>query len=323
MLKIVLAGAVGSTFATLQKLVQHGFDVAGVLGYEPQSSALVSGYVHMRDFCEQHAIPYFPFKKIGAPEVQELVASLAPDLFFVVGLSQLVPESLLKVARLGNVGFHPTMLPAGRGRAPIAWLILEEDFGAANFFLMSEGVDDGPLFVQEKFPVADTDDAAAIEQKILQAIDAALDCWLPELARGIWNPIPQDEAAATYYGKRGPEDGWIDWSRSAAVIDKIIRASAPPHPGAYTFLKDRKLTVLQSFPENSLKIRGVPGSVLQVAGERFLVQAGEGLLWIADVLDETGASLKLKVGERLGYYSELEIYHLKKEIALIKQKLGL
>lgn len=323
MLKIVLAGAVGSTFATLKKLVQHGFEVAGVLGYEPQSSALVSGYVNMRDFCEQHAIPYFPFKKIGAPEVQELVASLSPDLFFVIGLSQIVPAPLLSVPRLGNIGFHPTVLPAGRGRAPIAWLLLQEDFGAANFFLMSEGVDDGPLFVQEKFPVTDTDNAATIEQKILLAIDAALDRWLPELARGIWNPIPQDEAAATYYGKRGPEDGWIDWSRSATEIDKIIRASAPPHPGAYTFLKDRKLTVLRSFPENDLKIKGVQGSVLAVAEERFLVQSGEGLMWIADVLDEAGAPVKLKVGERLGYYGELEIYHLKKEIAFIRQKLGL
>lgn len=323
MLKIVLAGAVTSTFATLKKMVEHGIHIAGVLGYEPDNTAGISGYVNMSGFCSQNNIPYYPFKKIGADSAKEILQTLQPDVFFVVGLSQLVPANMLQIAKLGNIGFHPTKLPEGRGRAPMAWLMLEGKNGAANFFLMGEGADDGPLFVQKEFTVGDTDDAISVEKNMLGAIDAALDEWLPELKKGTWQPIPQDESLATYYGKRAEEDGWINWNASASVIDRLIRATSTPNPGAYSFLNDRKLTVYASSLEVDLKIKGVTGSVLLARDNKYLVQAGDGLVWISNVVNEEGEDVVLKVGQRLGYYTEREIYNLKKELNIIKQKLGL
>jgi len=322
-MKVALAGSVTSSFVTLEKLIEHQLDVVCVFGLEleQQSTSVVSGYCSMRDLCEKHDILYIPFTKINKDEHIDLLNQLNPDVFFAVGLSQLISEDLLKVAKLGNVGFHPTLLPKGRGRAPIAWLLLNENQGAANFFLMGKGADDGPVFIQEPFDIEDQDDAASVESKILGSIKVALDKWLPSLKRGEWNPIPQDELEVTYYGKRTPEDGWVNWELNNKEVDKLIRASAHPHPGAYSFLKNKKLTILKSRIENNIPIKGVTGRVLLANGQQeYLIQCGSGLIWISDVYEENNA-IELRVGQKLGYYTELEIFNLKKQIEELTKKI--
>ena len=319
MFKIVLAGSVTSSLVTLQQLVHHKMNVVGVFGYEPKNTSEVSGYVSMKEVCDNNQIAYYPFNKINSIENLNILKELNPDIFFVVGLSQLVSEEMLSVSKMGNVGFHPTHLPKGRGRAPIAWLILEEKFGAVNFFLMGEGADDGPIFIQEIFSVDETDNASTVEQKILTSIKQALDKWLPVLKKGEWNFIPQNEIDASYYGKRTAEDGIINWNNSSAYIDKLIRASSNPHPGAFTFLNTNKIFIWRSKIETDIKIKGVTGRVLLIKENNFLIQCGEGLLWISNVTDESFKPVTLKVGQKLGYYADLEIYNLRKEIQELKE----
>ena len=89
----------------------------------------------------------------------------------------------MAIPRLGSVGFHPTFLPAGRGRAPLAWLTLDTGPGAASFFLIDDGIDSGPIFVQEPFEVTPQDYAGDVGTKLLDATTRALDRWLPERGR--------------------------------------------------------------------------------------------------------------------------------------------
>jgi methionyl-tRNA formyltransferase len=323
MLRIVLAGSVGSSFVTLKKLVEHELSVIAVFGLEPKDESKVSGYVNMKEYCDKHGIAYYPFAKISSESIKEVLLKLEPDIFFVIGLSQLIPTELLQIPKIGNIGFHPTLLPKGRGRAPIAWLILEEKHGAANFFLMGNGVDDGPVFVQKEFEVENNDTAMTIERKILENTEKALDEWLPELKKGKWNPISQQEMNASWYGKRAPEDGWIDWEKPADYIHKLIRASSPPHPGAYSFLGNQKVLVYHSVLEVEMKIKGVIGRVLIERDQSCLIQTGAGLLWISEVFNENKERAFLKVGQKLGYYTELEIYKINKEIQKLKETLGI
>ena len=319
MFRIVLAGSVASSRATLEKLIEHGMPIVGVLGLEPANAATVSGHARLDDVCVRHRIPYLGFRKINSPEVTEQLRAWAPDLFFVVGLSQLVGKSLLGIPKMACIGFHPTKLPAGRGRAPLAWLVLETNQGAANFFVMGEGTDDGPILVQEPFDVTAEDDAGSVAEKIDKAIKRALDHWLPLLKAGEWDPRPQDQSQASWYGKRAPEDGWIDWSASAESIDRLIRASSRPHPGAYTFWGEQKLLIWQSDRERKLRYRGVTGRLLLADKKRgLLVQTGSGLLWINQIENTQRQTVDLKVGDRLGFYAEAEIHALRTEIKQLK-----
>lgn len=315
-MKVLVIGAVNSTFQTISQLIKHQFDIVGVLGYEPTNASNVSGWANLKIISDENNIPYKGFKKINEDDNIRWAKSKNPDIIFAVGFSQLLSKEWLHMPKLGCIGFHPTKLPQGRGRAPLAWTVLDQNDGSATFFLMGEGADDGPIFVQEVFPVYEHDDASTVADKINKAIEIALDKWLPKLKKGIWDPIPQDETKASWYGKRSKEDGHINWNNSAQSIDRLIKASTHPHPGAYTYLEDNKVIIWESEIEHQIPIRGVIGRILIKDNRGILVQCGEGLLWLKNI--EMNNNISLRVGDKFGYNVEDEIYKLR----MIIKKLG-
>lgn len=325
--RIVLAGSVSTSRRTLQGLIRNRAHVVGTLGLAPEKGRNVSGYARLDDLAQAAGIPYKEFRNINDQETLEMVQGWRPDLFFVVGLSQLVRSELLAIPRLGCVGFHPTWLPEGRGRAPVAWIVLDGRPGAATFFLMDEGADSGPILAQEPFYIAEHDYAADVLAKLEMVIDLALDRWLPALIDGEWHPKPQDESLASYNGRRSPADGLIDWNESAESIYSLIRAASQPHPGAYTFAKDSKLIIWRAEPELRLPYRGVIGRIVDADPVRgWLVQTGHGTLWISDVEFAVGSpnenSPELHVGMALGYTPQNEIFLLKQRIAQLEQSVA-
>jgi methionyl-tRNA formyltransferase len=320
-IRILVIGAVTTTEITLRAVVRHGFEVVGVLGHEPDNNMVVSGWVNLRATAKELGVPFTGFKKINDSEHFEWASSLRPDIIFAVGFSQLLSDSWLKLPTLGCIGFHPTALPKGRGRAPLAWTVIEMGQGSATFFLMGTGADDGPIFNQVLFDLEEQDDASSVLGKIEGAIEVCLDEWLPNLKQGVWNPESQDETAASWFGKRGPEDGIVNWSHSSWQIDRLVKASTKPHPGAYTYHRGSKFIIWSSEIERNLPIRGVIGRVLLTDDLRgLLVQCGEGLLWIKEGEGESGVS-PVRVGDRMGYAVEDEIHRLRLQLREINRKL--
>jgi methionyl-tRNA formyltransferase len=311
MYKVLVIGAVKTTAITIEKLVSYNFNVVGVLGHEPVNKERVSGWADLQSLAQDHSIDYLGFKKINNQKCIDWAEAKKPDIIFAVGFSQLLRDTWLKMPKMGCIGFHPTKLPEGRGRAPLAWIILEKKMGAANFFLMGEGADDGPIFTQSLFDVEENENANEVVSKIGIHIEKSLDSWLPDLRKGIWNPIPQDHSVASWYGKRGPEDGWLDWHQSAQYLNRLIKASSEPHPGSYTYFKEGKVIVWKSQVENNVKIQGVVGRVLIIDRDKgYLIQCGEGLIWITNLKFENDNVLR--VGDKLGYNIEDEIYKIKR-----------
>ncbi len=309
MIKVGVIGAVNSTAVTIKSLSEHGFDIVGVLGHEPIKRSMVSGWYDLRKLSVKLSIPFLGFQKINEKENKSWMKEKRPEVIFAVGFSQILDDAWLKISTLGCIGFHPTRLPKGRGRAPLAWLVLEERKGAATFFLMGKGADDGPIFIQEPFDLEAEDDAKTVQEKIHKSMKIALKKWLPSLMKGIWNPIGQSELDAAYYSYRGPTDSCIDWNQSSNVIDRLIKATTKPYPGAYTFFQGKKLYVWKSKCENTYQIKGVVGRVLLSDEEKgLLVQCGNGLLWIIEYSSED--SLRPKVSNKLGFNTQEEIYKI-------------
>ena len=327
-MRIVVAGATVSTYETLDALIRHGADVVGVLQLRGESSHTVTAFAMLDELAESQGIPCTTFRNINDLEIVEQVRQWQPDLMFVVGLSQLVQREMMSISTRGCVGFHPTFLPAGRGRAPLAWLPFDGQPGAATFFLIDGGVDSGPIFVQETFEVAPNDYAADVERKLVAAMKMALNRWIPDLLSGVWNPRPQNEVLATYNGRRSPDDGLLNWSHSAEQVHTLIRATSNPHPGAYTWYQGRKLIVWRAELEKHLPWRGAIGRVLHVETERgALVQAGDGLLWLtqvqfSDETDSCAAEKVLKVGVKLGFVVEDEVAALRARVEDLETRLS-
>ena len=246
-MRYILIGSVDSSERALQKLIEHKLNVVAVFGYTPEDNSGVSGFVDMQPTATQGGLQFFPFQRINDHAQQ--IAELKPDIIFVVGLSQLVSRRILDAASHFCIGFHPTMLPQGRGRAPLAWLVHEQIPGAATFFEMGEGADDGPIFIQSPFTVSANDTARDASVKILQGLDQALDVMLPRFGNKDFHRTPQIHSEATYFGKRTAADGVIDWQRSASQIVRLIKAASHPHPGAFSFYQDEMVTIWNASEE--------------------------------------------------------------------------
>lgn len=317
--KIVVAGSVNSSRVTLEKLIEHEMNIAGVLGVTPAGAKNVSDYNNLSDIALNHNLKFKYFENINDQDIVRFIKDTNPDLLFVVGLSQLVKKKLLNIPNIGCIGFHPTRLPEGRGRGAVAWLILGKAKGAATFFKLDEGTDSGPIIVQEPFQVYSTDYAGDVIDKIIDAIETALDRELPKIKNGNLEFNEQDHSKATYLGRRRPQDGLINWQNGAEEIHTLIRAVSKPLPGAYTYFNGQKITIQKaSIYRNSNRI-GVPGRIISIDIKRnILVQTGVEQLLIEDF--EGITEEELKVGVSFGLNYEREIQNLKREVESLKKK---
>ncbi len=325
-MKVALIGSVSSSWRTLRGLIRGGVEVTCVLGLDESHADRVSDFQSMRELAGEHDIPFCAFHKIAEPEAISFLQSHAPDLLFVVGLSQIAPDEVIATAKSGAIGFHPTPLPRGRGRAPVVWTILLEEKAAANLFYLTEEADAGDIIVQRAVDVKPTDYA----QDLIDRTNDVLEEIVLELAMSIRTGTlprtPQDHSQATWYGKRTPEDGRIDWSLPAKEVRRLIRAASRPYPGAFTHDGDERRIVWRADRHDQNDHQGTVGQVLRIDdGRGVLVQCGTGLLWLTEVTDAAGkpvAPSTFRVGSKLGLQTDRIIESLEARVQVLEERLG-
>ena len=171
----------------------------------------------------------------------------APDFLFSFYYRFMLGAAWLAVPRLGALNMHGSLLPKYRGRAPVHWAILHgEATTGASLHYMLEKPDAGALVDQQSIPILDDDNALDVSLKLAQAAQQVLHRSLPALIAGTAAAHPLDLAAGSYFGRRRPEDGRIDWRREARAVHDLVRAVAPPFPGAFTDVNGCRLAVIQT-----------------------------------------------------------------------------
>jgi len=294
--KIAIAGSVSSSLRTLKKLHEHKCAVSAVLGLSPDVSKNVSGYIDLKLEGERLGYTSTYFTKINDLSVRNFLRKKEIDLLFVIGLSQMVREPLLSLASIGNVGFHPTKLPQGRGRGAVAWILLGKAPGAATFFLMDEGMDSGPILGQKLFEVLDTDYAEDIIHKIKYSIDEVLDDILPKLNAGALMALPQDHKKATFLGLRKPKDGLIDWRKTDREVYDLIRATSRPLPGAFSEFDGGTIWIWRS--QIKIQYTGIAGRIVDIIDGKPVVCCGRGAVLIEEYTSEK--EMRFKIGKEFG-----------------------
>lgn len=250
-MRIVFFGATQLGYRCCEALLEMGQQVVGLftiprefpISYSP--TAPVSN-VQFRDFHAlgaQHDIPVISVSgKMGSYHDQ--LAALHPDLLVVVGWYYMIPASLRALAPLGCVGIHGSLLPKYRGGAPLVWALIEgEQEAGMSLFHFTDGVDDGDIVGQERFPIAPRDTIADLLIKGEAAAEQLIRECIPQMATGTAPRVPQDHAAATTWPQRRPDDGRIDWQWDAARIDRFIRAQTHPYPGAFTDIDGKRVRI--------------------------------------------------------------------------------
>jgi methionyl-tRNA formyltransferase len=180
-------------------------------------------------------------------ELAQAVTALQPDFVFSFYYRAMLSAALLRAARHGALNMHGSLLPMYRGRAPVNWAILrgERETGATLHYMV-ERADAGDIVDAQAVPILIDDDAREVFAKVTVAAELVLARSLPALLAGNAPRRPQPLVAGQYFGRRRPEDGRIDWTRSALEIHNLVRAVAPPFPGAFGTVGGERWEILRT-----------------------------------------------------------------------------
>ena len=178
------------------------------------------------------------------PVLAAFVARARPDVIFSFYYRSMIPMAVLSLAARGAFNMHGSLLPHYRGRAPTNWAVLrgETETGATLHEMVTKP-DAGAIVDRCAVPILPDDTARQVFDKVTVAAELVLWRSLPAIIAGSYQTLPNDLGAGSYFSARSPEDGRIDWNQPAAQVYNLIRAVAPPYPGAFTEVGGRKLVM--------------------------------------------------------------------------------
>lgn len=223
-----------------------------------------------------HGLPVIKPENANEPAVVAQIRALQPDFLFSFYYRNMLGPELLALPRRGAYNMHGSLLPKYRGRVPVNWaVIMGEHETGATLHQMVEKPDAGGIVDQEAVPIGPEDTAAEVFGKVTEAAALVLARALPGLIAGSAGITPQDLSRGSYHGGRKPEDGRIDWTKSAREVHNLVRGVAPPYPGASTQVGATTLRILRTRLEPDRRPRsGAPGLYFE-AGSYF-ADCGDG-----------------------------------------------
>ena len=213
---------------------------------------------------------------VNDPGFLDALRRAETEMVVVISFGQLLKEPILALPRCGCVNLHASLLPRYRGASPIVQAILHRDAATGIAFMrMERGLDTGPVYRTFELPLAGVETAPALENALGELAAAHLAETLAEIAEGSLLPVPQNDAEATRCGKIRKADGAIDWSRSAAEIDAMVRAY-DPWPGAWSGYETLQGSGMVTFRAvRALSCSGArPGEVDGSSRKRLLIGCG-------------------------------------------------
>jgi methionyl-tRNA formyltransferase len=308
--RLIFMGTPDFALPSLKTLFEAGEEVVSVYTQpdRPKGRGRKLTPSPIKEWALAHNLPIFQPPSFKEDEARSRLAEDKPDLLIVVAYGLILPPAVLSIPAWGAVNVHASFLPHYRGAAPIQWAIIngESETGVTTMRL-DAGMDTGDILLQARSPIEATDSSQDLHDRLSVLGGTLLIKTLDALRQGTLMPQPQDQSKASYAPPLKKEQGEIRWDLSAPVIDCWIRGLTP-WPGAFTFLKEKRLIIHQAVPDPASS-HGRPGSVVSLEGGQIGVATGQGLLAIKELQLEghrrmpalelvRGASLK--VGARLG-----------------------
>jgi methionyl-tRNA formyltransferase len=295
--RAVLIGAVESSRVFAERVAQApGWTLALVLTLPSDKSRQHSDFVDLRPVAEAVGTAVREVDHINSDEAIDEIRKAEADYVFVVGWSQICGPKFRLACDGRIIGYHPAPLPRLRGRAVIPWTILnQEPITAGTLFWIDEGVDSGPLLMQEFFHVAPDESAATLYRKHMDALERLADRALEVLQAPHPPKIPQNGQFATWAARRRPADGLIDWTRPSTQIERLVRALSGPYPPASTMEGPHRIEIRTArIGEDGARFIGSCGQVVSSTTSEFSVKCGDGMiLTITDWSHADGRAPKL------------------------------
>ncbi len=286
--------------ACLPVLLKHGIEVKLVVTHQDNPDENI-WFDSVAKLAAAHHIPVATPDDPNLPEFIAQVAALKADFLFSFYYRHMLSPAMLATVTRGAYNMHGSLLPKYRGRVPINWAIIHgETETGATLHEMVEKPDAGRIVEQMPVPILPDDTALEVFGKVATAAEATLDRALPLLVAGTAHLRAQDLAKGSYFGGRKPQDGVINWLDTAQRIHNLVRAVAPPYPGATTSVAGLALKVTQTRLAPASFQHQNPG-MLNVGSEKVIALCGDGrMLRIVEAEIDGQLHNEIKLAARLG-----------------------
>jgi len=276
-LRLLFCGTPQFAVPSLKHLIEQGdFEILAVFTQpdRPRGRGQEIGISPVKQVALAAGIPVLQPEKVPAPEVEERLRSLAPDVVVIIAYGQIIPARLLTIPKHGWINLHASLLPKYRGAAPIHWAIANGETRTGNTTMrIDAGMDTGEILLQQELGIGAEETAPELMARLSEAGAPLIEQTLRGLAAGKIEPRPQNHTVATLAPILKREDGQIDWKRPAQEIYHRMRGFAP-WPGAYTWFRGQACH-LWGKPMSNETTEAAPGTLLALPG-RLSVACGRG-----------------------------------------------
>ena len=308
-MRIIFAGTPEFAAQALVQLLGAGFDIALVLTQPDRSAGrgMKANTSAVKHLAMTRRLKLLQPKTLKDPEMLKELQRAAADVMVVAAYGLLLPKTVLDLPRLGCINIHASLLPRWRGAAPIQRALLAGDAETGvSIMQMDEGLDTGPVLMQERILIAADDNAQSLHDKLARLGGESIVRALLALERGQLRPQPQPATGASYAAKVQKTEAQIDWQGAASQIERAVRAFNP-QPGAYTVLNGETLKIWKT--RLDYQAHGKPGEVISADDRGIVVACGSGGLRIEELQKAGGKRLPaqaflsgfaLREGARLG-----------------------
>jgi methionyl-tRNA formyltransferase len=266
-------------YACMSELLALGAPVAALFTHVDDPAEKI-WWRPCRQLAERHGIPAFITNNFDEAW-RSKIAAMRPAIFYSFFYRNLLPEELLKLAPLGSFNLHASLLPKYRGRSPVNWMIIngEREAGVTLHHMVARA-DAGDIVAQSAIQIAEDDTALTLYRKLVPLAASLIREYHPLIVAGKAPRRVQDLTAGSYFGRRGPEDGRIDWRWPARRIFNLVRGVAHPYPGAFCYAGGRKLMVWEARVAHDTGEFAENWDIVRAIGKCIEVAAGQGSLLI-------------------------------------------
>ena len=274
--KVVFFGFGKLGVRCLESLIKNGFNIFLVMTHKDNDIDSVDAMAKKMDI----EFSYLDSRK-NMDEIREKIISIKPDLMISINYRYIIPKEIFTLAKYA-INLHGSLLPKYRGRTPHVWSIIngEKEAGITGH-LIDENVDTGDIITQIVIPIEGNDTGYSLLKKYEDKYPIVLMDSINKLINGE-KLIRQDENLATYYGKRTPSMGYIDFRKSASEVVNFVRSQAEPYPGAYYYLSDGKKIIINRITNSNISDFDSPIGIIKEVDKNYYVRCNDNVLRIQE-----------------------------------------
>ena len=282
-MRVVFMGTPDFSVPALENIAKK-YEVVAVVTQQdrPKGRGHKMQYTPVKEKAIELEIPVYQPKRVKDHEFVDILKTLKPDVIVVIAFGQILSKEILELPKYGCINVHASLLPKYRGAAPIQWAVINGDkkSGVTTMY-MAEGLDTGDIIDTSEIVLDEKETGGSLFDKRADLGGKLILNTLDKLETGTATRTRQDDARSTYAGKITKELGKIDFTKSAAEIERLIRG-LNPWPSAFTYMDDKMLKIWNADVLEET-VEEAPGTITEVNKKFIKVATGEGYLLLKEI----------------------------------------